>query len=37
MRTDFPVVNFPYLSINIPESHAYDVFVSQLIQHSLAI
>ena len=25
---DFPIVNFPYLSSNIPESPAYGVFVS---------
>ena len=29
---DFPIVNFPYLSSNIPESPAYGVFVSQLIR-----
>ena len=28
---DFPRVNFPYLSSNIPESPAYGVFVSQLV------
>ena len=31
---DFHVVNFPYLSSNIPESHAYGVFVSQLIRYT---
>ena len=31
---DFPVVNFPYLSSNIPESRAYGVFVSQLIRYA---
>ena len=30
---DFPVVNYPYLSSNIPESPAYGVFVSQLIRY----
>ena len=30
---DFPIVNFPYLSSNIPESPAYGVFVSQLISY----
>ena len=28
--TDFPIVNFPYLSSKIPESPEYGVFVSQL-------
>ena len=28
---DFPIVNFPYLNSNIPESSAYAVLVSQLI------
>ena len=28
---DFHIINFPYLSSNIPESPAYGVFVSQLI------
>ena len=27
---DFAIVNVPYISSNIPESHAYGVFVSQL-------
>ena len=31
---DFPIVNFPYLSSNIPESPAYGVFVSQLIRYA---
>ena len=30
---DYPVVNFPYLNSNIPESPAYGVFVSQLIRY----
>ena len=29
---DFPIVNFPYLNSNIPESSAYAVLVSQLIR-----
>ena len=32
---DFPIVNFPYLSSNIPESPAYGVFVSQFIRYTL--
>ena len=31
---DFPIVNFPYLSSDIPESPAYGVFVSQLIRYA---
>ena len=31
---DFTKVNFPYISSNIPESHAYSVFVSQLIRYA---
>ena len=31
---DFHIVNFPYLSSNIPESPAYGVFVSQLIRYA---
>ena len=31
---DFPVVNFPFLSSNIPESPAYGVFVSLLIRYA---
>ena len=30
----FPLVNFPHLSSNIPESPAYGVFVSQLIRYA---
>ena len=30
---DFHIVNFPYLSSNIPESPAYGVFFSQLIRY----
>ena len=32
--TDFPIVKFPYLSRNIPESPAYGVFISQLIRYA---
>ena len=31
---DFPIVNCPYLSSNIPESPAYGVFVTQLIRYA---
>ena len=31
---DFPIVKFPYLSSNIPESPTYGVFVSQLIRYA---
>ena len=34
VMTDFPIVNFPYLSSNIPESPAYGVFISQLIRYA---
>jgi hypothetical protein len=33
---NFPIVNFPYLSSNIPTSPAYGVFVSQLIRYARA-
>ena len=33
---NFSIVNFPYLSSNIPESPAYGVFVSQLVRYSRA-
>ena len=33
---DFPVVNFPVLSSNIPASPAYGVYVSQLIRYARA-
>ena len=33
---NFPIVNFPYLSSNIPSSPAYGVFVSQLIRFARA-
>ena len=31
---DFPIVNFPYLSTNIPEFPAYGIFISQLIRYA---
>ena len=31
---DFPIVNFPYLRSNIPESPAYGVFLSKLIRYA---
>ena len=33
---DFPIVNFPVLSRNIPASTAYSVCVSQLIRYATA-
>ena len=33
---NFPVVNFPFLSSNIPASPAYGVYVSQLIRYARA-
>ena len=33
---NFPIVNFPYLSSNIPSSPAYGVFASQLIRFARA-
>ena len=33
---DFPIVNFPFLMSNIPESPAYGVYISQLIRYSRA-
>ena len=33
---NFPIVNFPFLSSNIPTSPAYGVFVSQLIRYARA-
>ena len=33
---DFPIVNFPFLSSNIPTSPAYGVYISQLIRYSRA-
>ena len=32
----FPIVNFPFMSSNIPQSPAYGVFVSQLIRYARA-
>ena len=33
---NFPIVNFPFMSSNIPASPAYGVFVSQLIRYARA-
>ena len=33
---NFPIVNFPFLSSNIPSSPAYGVFTSQLIRYARA-
>ena len=33
---NFQIVNFPFLSSNIPESPAYGVFISQLIRYARA-
>ena len=33
---NFPIVNFPFLSSNIPTSPAYGVYISQLIRYSRA-
>ena len=33
---NFPIVNFPFLSSNIPASSAYGVYVSQLIRYARA-
>ena len=33
---DFPIVNFPFLSSNIPSAPAYGVYVSQLIRYARA-
>ena len=33
---DFPIVNFPFISSNIPESPAYGVYISQLIRYARA-
>ena len=33
---DFPIVNFPFLSSNIPEAPAYGLYISQLIRYSRA-
>jgi hypothetical protein len=32
----FPIVNFPFISSNKPESQAYEVYISQLILYSRA-
>ena len=33
---DFPIVNFPFMSSNIPAAPAYGVYISQLIRYSRA-
>ena len=33
---NFPTVNFPFLSSNIPSAPAYGVYVSQLIRYAKA-
>ena len=33
---DFRIVNFPFISSNIPESPAYGVYISQLIRYARA-
>ena len=33
---NFPIVNFPFKFSNIPASHAYGVYISQLIRYSRA-
>ena len=33
---NFPIVNFPFLSSNIPSAPAYGVYVSQLIHYARA-
>ena len=33
---NFPIVNFPFLSSNIPSASAYGVYVSQLIRYARA-
>ena len=33
---NFPIVNFPFLSSNIPSAPAYSVYVSQLIRYARA-
>ena len=33
---NFHITNFPFLSINVPSSPAYDVFISQLIRYTRA-
>ena len=30
----FPIINFPFISSNIPASPAYEIYISQLIRHS---
>ena len=33
---NFPIVNFPFICSNIPATLAYGVYISQLIQYSIA-
>jgi hypothetical protein len=33
-KFNFPIVNFPHLSGNIPASHSYNVFLSQLVRYA---
>ena len=33
---NFPIVNFPFLSSNIPAAPAYEVYISQLIRYGRA-
>ena len=33
-KFNFPIVNFPNLSSNIPTSHSYSVFLSQLVRYA---
>src|ERR1700722_14099979 len=33
-KFNFPIVNFPTLSGNIPASHSYSVFLSQLVRYA---
>ncbi|MEW8546912.1 MAG: hypothetical protein AB2693_25640, partial [Candidatus Thiodiazotropha sp.] len=33
---NFPIVNFPFLSSNVPSAPAYGVYVSQLIRYARA-
>src|SRR5207253_7479386 len=33
-KFNFPIVNFPNLSGNIPASHSYSVFLSQLVRYA---
>ena len=33
---NFPIVNFPFMSSNMPESPAYGIFISQLVRYARA-